>query len=356
MLCNALEPEALVDAFLKCPPEEFEAFVLCQGKAPAFTACFDALTTLDPSVKRRLERIPGFKPFAGRFLRIPTLFIGTTVSEYARYDDSSDVSGWAEAWKLEMGKARTRAIILKDVPLNSPLLSDEENGRAGELLAACRAAGFTVLSGQALAYVPISFQSLEQFFERFSTARRKDFRRKLKKRAEVSIEELAAGDPFFSREGVLKELYSLYLDVYSQSEIHFDKLTYEFLRNALTDSGSGAVVFIYRKGEKLLGYNLCFVYRNNLVDKFIGLCYPDAREMNIYFISWFHNIEYALRKGLKFYVSGWTDPGIKATLGAEFTFTYHAVYLKNPVMRMIMRSFRKFFESDEIRAQEREKA
>ena len=36
--------------------------------------------------------------------------------------------------------------------------------------------------------------------------------------------------------------------------------------------------------------------------------------MNLYFVSWMVNLEYALERGLRHYIAGWTDPGVKALL------------------------------------------
>jgi uncharacterized protein len=83
-----------------------------------------------------------------------------------------------------------------------------------------------------------------------------------------------------------------------------------------------------------------------LLDKYVGFAYPQAREFNLYFVSWFHNLEYALERGLKCYVAGWTDPEIKRHLGARFTFTHHAVYIRNPWLRRLLSHFKHHFEAD----------
>ncbi|MGJ7583396.1 GNAT family N-acetyltransferase, partial [Variovorax sp. RHLX14] len=78
----------------------------------------------------------------------------------------------------------------------------------------------------------------------------------------------------------------------------------------------------------------------------IGLSYPEARECNLYFVSWVLNLEYAIERGLTHYVAGWTDPEVKAQLGASFTFTRHAVYVRNPLLRWLARCFVSRFERD----------
>ncbi len=96
----------------------------------------------------------------------------------------------------------------------------------------------------------------------------------------------------------------------------------------------------------MIGFNLCFHFRDCLIDKYIGFLYPDAQEFNLYFLSWIRNLAYCLQHGLHTLVAGWTDPEIKSYLGADFTYTYHAVYVKNALLRQLLKRARSLFESD----------
>ena len=171
-------------------------------------------------------------------------------------------------------------------------------------------------------------------------------RRKLKSRERLDIEAVPLGDARFGSLDVLEELYGLYLGVYAQSEIHFDLLTRDFFAGLLQSREIGGVVFCYRHDGELVGYNICLEHGGMLIDKYIGLRYPQARELDLYFVSWFVNLEHALERGLRFYVAGWTDPEVKAGLGARFTFTRHLVWVRNPILRRILYMFRHWFESD----------
>ena len=365
---NLLEPPSLIEAFLTDPPAGFRPLKIRSGQTagterpagagraegagdpflPAFVTPFDLLTTLDDAVKRPLRRSPFFH-FFERALRLPALFAGTTVSEYLPYPPPFDDFDSLIAASLgEMARAGARLLIFKDIPLQSPLLTEDENRRAERLLEAFRQKGFSLLSGQALAYLPIDFDSIDAYLARQSYGRRKNLRRKLKSRASVEIEEVRTGDPGFSDEKV-RLLFDLYLNVYHQSEIHFDQLTLPFFSSLLRNRENGGVLFIYRAQGKIIGYNLCFIYKGNLIDKYVGFLYPEAREANLYFISWFHNLDFALKHRLKFYIAGWTDPEVKAFLGAKFTLTQHAVYFSNPAFRLLLKMFAPLFESDRNR-------
>jgi predicted N-acyltransferase len=145
---------------------------------------------------------------------------------------------------------------------------------------------------------------------------------------------------------VLDEYYALYLNVFRQSEIHFDLLSAEFFRELLQNAKAGGIVFEYRHGGRLVGYNLCFLTADMLIDKYVGFRYPEARELNLYFVNWFHNLAYALERGVKHFVAGWTDPEIKAYLGARFAFTRHTVHVRTGLLRMLLRRLIGYFERD----------
>jgi predicted N-acyltransferase len=304
------------------------------------------LTTLDDVAKRNVERIPFAKQIARALLCPRAIFAGTTVSEYAIYPACENLIPLAESLLGEMTSCRAKLAIFKDVPQDSPLLSADENQAASRLLEACRTRGFIVIEGQALAYVPMDFKTEDEYLARFSGKRRYDIRRKLKTRSTVRQEEVPTGDPRFDDDDFVSQLYAMYEDVFAQSDIHFDKLSRDFFANVFRDASSGGIIFFYRTGEKLIGWKLCFVCRGNIVDKYVGFVYPDARDANIYFLSWFHCLEFAIRNGLENYVVGWTDPEVKAYLGAKFTFTKHAVYLRNPLFRFVLKHGQRFFEHD----------
>lgn len=339
---NQIEPSGLLQQFTNHPPEGFA--LLKDWPAPAFTAPFDLLTTADDALKARLLSLPGGQWLSSK-LTLTTDFIGTTVSEYAPLPQAVDAATLARQLRAMAG--RTLLTIVKDLPQASPLLNEADNCFAQELANALSEQGFIALEGQALAYVPISFASADEYLAGLSKNRRSSLKRKLKSRAQLTIERIPTGAAF-ADEAKVDAYYALFDAVYAQSEIHFDKLTRGFFADLLCDADNRGIVFEYRdlQSNALLGWNLCFEHGGKLIDKYIGLSYPAAREANLYFVSWMVNLEYALERGLSHYVAGWTDPEVKAQLGASFTMTQHAVFIRNPVLRALGRRFSGLFESD----------
>lgn len=338
-----LEPDALIDAFLREPPTGFVAGRSADGM-PTFLAPFDLLTTADDAVRQRVARLPGYR-YWRHLITWRTRFAGTTVTEYAPLPSNVAPAELARNLKLHYRRER-RLLIVKDIARQSPLLSADENAYAEAFADACRKEGFVLLEGQALAWVPIDFGTEDEYLARQSYSRRKNIRRKLRARTEIEIEQLATGDPRFDDEATLAAFYQLFDNVYRQSKIHFDRLTPEFFRVILRDGSSQGVVFVYRQAGQLIGWNLCYEHAGKLIDKYVGFAYPEARDHNLYCVSWMHNLDYARKHGLSHYVAGWTDPEVKVFLGAQLTLTRHAVYARNPLVRALLKRMAGHFESD----------
>ncbi len=333
---HLLEPPAFSRLFVEHPPLDFAAGYDQAGR-PVFSTRFDLLTTLEPADRARLVRLPLFRHWGG-LLKWRTRFYGTTITEYAPWPEAAGVD--------DLQSDRASLVIIKDLPADSPLLPREDNDFARTLADTALARGFFEVDGQALAYVPVDFNGEEEYLARLSASRRKDLRRKLKTRATLEISDRPLGDACFQEPSFLAEMYAMYLHVYQQSEIHFDLLSPDFFTALLQSRDIEGRIFFYHHQGELVGYNLCLKHRNLFIDKYIGFKYPLARELNLYFVSWLVNLNYAAEKGFTAYVAGWTDPAVKASLGASFTFTRHLVWVRNPLLRAILRPFKSRFESD----------
>src|SRR5690349_8761285 len=341
---TALEPVALVEQFLAHPPTGFTAASSPSG-IPTFLARFDLLTTVDDTLRRRVTGLPLYRLW-GQLLRWRTRFAGCTVTEYTPLPSLAPES-LAQDLLASYGR-ECALLIVKDLPRDSPLLGAAANVQAETFAAALAARGFVLLEGMPLAWVPVDFDSIEGYLARLSASRRKDIRRKLRARVRLQVEALPTGAPCFAQTSVLDEFYTLYRNVHAQSEIQFDLLDPAFFRALLQDAASAGVVFTYRSGGQLLGWNLCYEYAGKLVDKYIGFAYPQARENNLYAVSWMHNLDYARMRGLSHYVAGWTDAQAKVDLGAQLSRTRHAVYLRNPLLRAVLRRMAHRFEGDPV--------
>jgi hypothetical protein len=345
---NALEPTSLIEAFLHNPPENF---VVQNTKASSsqeiygFFADLDLTTTLDDNIKKKIDSLRRFSLIdfiIKKLITTNVLFVGTPVSEYLLLPETIDFADFKDGIFSIFKKSARQFLIVKDIPASSPLLSDNENKLSADFTDFLRENGFVILTGQALAYLPINFNSIDGYLAKFSHNRRKKFRQKMKIGTTLKLQEVSTGDAFFSDETV-EYLYNLYLNTYNKSDIHFDKLTLQFFQQVLQNSTDGKV-FIYRKNDKIISFNLCYIIGNYLVDKYAGSLYPDALDAALFFNNTFDNINYCLQHNLKTYIMGWTSAQAKAYVGCDFTYTNHAIYMKNPIIRTILLRFKSYFE------------
>lgn len=337
---NQLEPDSLLEHFRRHPPEGFHVEHAGDG-APVFIAPFNLLTTADDALRQQVARWP-FQRLLNRLLTWRTCFVGTTVSEYALFEPSADPAAVARRLRDHMGRA-CPLLVVKDVAVDSPLTSPSERAWSTRFVQAAAAAGYLIVEGQALAFVPMDFGSIDEYLGRMSASRRKNLKRKLRSRSRLKIDRVPTGAGF-EGEGMVDTFYRLFENVHDQSDIHFDKPTRAFFAHVLRTPGG--LVFTYRVDGRLIGWNLCFEHGGKLIDKYVGFEYPAAREHDLYFVSWFVNLEYALERQVTHYVAGWTDPAVKASLGATFHMTSHAVYVRHPWLRWVLRRLAHRFEGD----------
>src|SRR5262249_3092919 len=147
---------------------------------------------------------------------------------------------------VERFAARYSFVIIKDIPAEPALVGGDAFAYARALAAACRAAGFALMDGQALAYVPIDFHSIDAYLGRLSHVRRKSLRRKLRRDTGVEVEAVPTGDARFGDDAFVAAVYALYRQVYAQSEIHFDLLSEAFFREVLRSAEMSGTMFCYR--------------------------------------------------------------------------------------------------------------
>ncbi len=171
------------------------------------------------------------------------LFIGTPVSEYSLFPRSITPEEMGECAVTRMTEEGFPFLVVKDIPLRSPLLSDEENAFSGRLISHLENTGFTVMCGQALAFVPVTFRSIDEYLQRLSRARRKDLKRKMRSFTHVFVEMISTGSEYFD-DGIVELLHGLYLNVYQSSSVHFDRLTVPFFKKVFRDRGNRGVVFL----------------------------------------------------------------------------------------------------------------
>lgn len=182
----------------------------------------------------------------------------------------------------------------------------------GELWSAvASAAGYQPTPGMPTAVLPIEFADIDGYLARLSAATRKDMRRKLKTMAGLRIEVVR------DISGLEDRVLDLYRQTRARSDLQFEELTAAYFTGVLERLGEGAFCVLYWVDETLIGFNLLLQDATTLLDKFF--CMETARgpAFNLYFVSWFVNVQLCLERGLAQYQSGQAAYVDKLRLGSR---------------------------------------
>jgi Acetyltransferase (GNAT) domain len=229
------------------------------------------------------------------FMRARTLMVGCAVGE--GHLDGADEAAWrvnvralARALPAHARDLGVRLIVFKEFPAiyraALQVLSTE---------------GFARIPSMPMVYRDIAFRSFEDYAARsLNKKTRYNLRRK--------FQEAAAAGPLTmsyvsDATPVVDEIYPLYLQVYERSSLHFEKLTREFLCGLGQRIPDKVRFFLWRKGDRIVAFNLCMVAGDAIYSEYIGLDYAVAFDLHLYFVMVRDVIEWAIGNGYNTYHS-----------------------------------------------------
>jgi hypothetical protein len=203
-------------------------------------------------------------------------------------------------------------------------LKDLAQADADRLDACLRHHGFARTSSLPVATLDLPSGGLEDYLARLSRATRKDIRRKLKGAAGIRVERRTA------IEDVAGEIDALYNETRQQSRFDYgdlETLPPQYFRAVSRALGDRAVVMLYYVGDQLAAFNLLLIEKKRVIDKFLGMRYPLAREYDLYILSWIENVKFALMSDATQLQSGQTAYAEKLRLGSRLVPS--AIYFKH---------------------------
>jgi predicted N-acyltransferase len=297
--------------------------------APLFVADF----YLDIVLEGWLKNIVGFiRRFIPRFFILKTLFCGSPFGENGVLGIAEDfndthilIDELVKVMHRFSKENRIPFIIFKDFLKENLFLLDSLKGK-----------GFLRVDSFPSVRMELNFESLEDYFRSLSYSTRKDLRRKIKKAYSKKNIRIKVVDDV---EEIIDDVYKLYLNTYHAGEVKFEFLTKEFFMNVSKDLKPHTKYFLYYVEDRLCAFNLCLVYNDLMIDKFIGFDYDIARQCSLYFISWCYNIEWCLKNSIRFYQVGQTDYFPKIKLGGSpiplYAYVKHNNFFFNFIIKLL---------------------
>jgi hypothetical protein len=310
----------------------FSYALIYEGKDILLIAClFNADFNLDIAVEGLAKKIiQGVRKIVPRFLIIRTLFCGSPFGENGILGMRRDRQ---DKEPLIDELIKIMKIICKEK--NAPLVIFKDFLKGGlAILGLLENEGFFMVESFPAVVTELPFSSLEDYFKSLSHNTRKDLRRKIRKAQASEAITVKVVDNVSDK---IADIYRLYLNTYNAAGVRFEKLTPEFFINVSRNMPVQTKFFLYYFGDKLAAFNLCFVHKEILIDKFIGFDYGIAYKYNLYFFSWCYNIEWCLKNDIRYYQVGQTDYHPKLKLGGRLVPLYAYLKHANPILNLVLK-------------------
>lgn len=219
------------------------------------------------------------------------------------------------------GQARALGCLLDAVEgearhAGAPLIAfkDVAAPEMGPMAPLLRARGYHSIRSLPVAVLDLRDGSVDAYLARLSAGTRKDLRRKLKGAGAVHIEHRAGiGD-------LGPQIAALYESTRQNSQLRygeFEDLPDGYFPAVAAALGERAHIVLYRVGDRLAAFNLLLLEPDRVIDKFLGMAYPLARDHNLYAVSWMENVRFAISTGRRLLQSGQTAYASKVRFGSD---------------------------------------
>jgi predicted N-acyltransferase len=165
-----------------------------------------------------------------------------------------------------------------------------------------------------LAMLPMPFATFEAWFDSLRKKERIYFRKKLKSAEKLRIEYRT------SIKGLEEPIIAMFNDTLRQSSVDygdFDKLHPDYFTRIVDSLGDGKQMMLCWKGEQLVSFQLCLIGRDRIINKQLGMRYPEARELNLFFVNWLLLVRYAIEKRIDLIEMGATTYATKLLFGGH---------------------------------------
>ncbi len=240
-------------------------------------------------------------------------------------DQSAALAALIGEVEAEAARRGAGLVAFKDVSAPTPEIVPD----------ALRRAGYFPVESLPLAVLDLADCPTEAaYLETLSRATRKDLKRKMKSAGAVTISHVCAID------GLEDEIRALYEETQAQSLLRyndFEELPADYFQWVSQALKQRAIFVCYRVDGVLAAFNLLFVEHDRVIDKFLGMRYPLAREHNLYALSWMHNVRFCQSIGRRYLQSGQTAYAAKLRYGSGLVPSVHYVKHRNGLLHTLLR-------------------
>ena len=305
-------------------PDSFKfiaAGVLDGERLIAGVPLFRADFRLDMPLQGRLKRLGNWlHRYAPRLVSLRVLGAGSPHSDHLALalDDALGSAARAAALEALLGGLLTHA---RDKQSRADIIAvkDVTDAQARWADPVFRRLGFARIATLPVAVLELPFKSEAQYIESLSQNQRSNLRRKLKKAKDVRVEVRDNVDGLDRQIAELREATRLDAEVdYGD----FEQVAPGYFAAVMRHMPDRARALLYWQGEVLVGFALVFLEPERMIFQYVGMRYPAAKELGIYFLNWMTMIRLCLERGIPKLHAGQTTYLTKCRLGCELERTW----------------------------------
>ena len=300
----------------KSPPAGFKLGALAalrDGKivsaAPVFRTAYRLDTPLQGSLRRWTDTLYARKP---GLVSLPVIGLGSPMSDNCALGFAPEL-GASERVAVFGAMLQRLAVLAHDERCN--LLAVKGLDGSAELLQPSLGQhGFTSITGVPLAMLDLPQSSLDQYFASLPTKDASYLRRKMRAAGAIRTEYRS------SIEGLEDQIMSLFASTLHHSRVDYGEFQHfgpDYFSHVLHDMRDRAQLMLCWRDRDLVSFQLSLISPELIVTKHIGMQYPAARELNLYFINWLKLIEFAIEHRIPRIEMGATTYATKLLFGAR---------------------------------------
>lgn len=289
---------------------------------------------LDMSLRGGLRKITDrLAKILPKLLSLRALALGSPFAERCHIGVSAHLSleQQQEVVRVLMQTVAThgRAIGASVVGIKDLAAPDE--ARFGAVLTQ---AGFARMGSLPVAITDLPFATLEDYLSSLSPNMRSAMRRKNRRRDGVRLE---MRDDI---SGLESQIHALFLSTQAQSGEDYGDLEHvpHGYFSAVQRASQGKIIYaLYWIGDTLAAFNQLLIEKNRVIDKYMGMLYPLAREHNLYYLRWMDAVSYCLEHKIGSLQDGQTAYREKLRLGARLVASGIWFRHRNPLVQALLR-------------------
>ena len=280
----------------------------------------------------RLGGVIGFiRRLWPRFMKMRTLMVGCAAGE-------GHLDG---AEQLHRASAEILAASITGLAreMNAPLIVLKEfSAQYRDSLQCLVHHGFTRVPSMPNTRLNIDYANFDDYMNKaLGQEMRRNLRRKFRAAEKASVIEMTVVNDVAP---IVKDIYPLYLKVYERSNLQFEKLTERYFCGLGRLMPEKARFFVWRQGKTIVAFMSCLVEGDELCAEYIGLEYPVALDLHLYFYSFRDVVSWAIANGFKWYRSSALnyDPKfhLKHSLDPLDLYVRHTSKFINPIFRRLL--------------------